>query len=941
MNNVYQNQIEALPISGFAPYFSDSSRSLLTEGIGSAVANFIEKTEQKLSDWFWDSIASLPKDYFSKNITQVNHFDKSLWEGIFNDRIALLKDQFISVLQEEHFDDVQKVTDGGFTTVNRLKEQMSVELSKDKLSIEEQLIGLQGIVGKYTLSPRCYESGLDALQETACDNTYYSSLVANVRSSFYLSLKKQPKFLSDCFEGDVWYALNGSSDKSLTVGVINEILAYYKPLMQGKTYAVYKDWVEKCYNSESLLPPPSLFKKEIIDSFVLTDSPTIEHKQSSLNWKGNLYNFGKFLWEHSGKLMTLGLAAQVAIFKGLGTNKPENEFIPVENLTGNAPLLPVTTSLNQIFLTHNLPSYNLPALIFRSLDLSKDKKGLKLDTESTIKSSRKKRAAPIKEPSICTVSKKELISLNNRINDVLSNATIIQGNNNCQLHNGTTPISCTELIQEIKCQVSHLINGFIQANSGKLSKKEFIKFRSQCDSFISEYNNFYNKKTQIEVQGFHELIQGYNDVIQNLKKKFDESTSKLIQNRKSLCISEIGNGKIEIAFDNYMQLQIDDYNINCLTQVIETAYRDYTRADKVEYIMEFINRLFFTSEKFYGYSKLFEEMRYDIYSPKVLLLAYNVQQVIDLPYDINYSKQVYIPYLQDLKDNIEVSVNAVIGEWAYRIRNFNNYKQIKIFAKEYLDIFDGRLPLLIEKAYNNDVENAKKILKFIQYLNHIKFSATACSALYSRMKSNGDLDNPELIMLAYDVKKYMQDIEKVSDIKYYENGLNIIKKELPSSIRKLIWNGNNCTIQSTYWREYLYASYSTHDTWRRNIFTWMNKADDSWMKDQWKIMPENDAEYFTIYNTYHNGYLYADDDAFAYDASRRRVFTLIVHSNWAKHNWTIIPKNNASSFRMYNMHQGEYLYADDDAFAYDSSSRRVFTWIPKKNVKKTYWKITC
>uniref|UniRef100_A0A914DPI4 Uncharacterized protein n=1 Tax=Acrobeloides nanus TaxID=290746 RepID=A0A914DPI4_9BILA len=141
--------------------------------------------------------------------------------------------------------------------IDKLKEQMSAGLPKSKPALEEQLIQLQGIIGKYTLSPQCYEQGLDSLKEVAGDNVQYATLIDKIRSSFRAELKTQPELLTECLQGDVCFAFKGSP-KKLTLATLNEILNYYKPLMKPKAYTKQQHWLQQRYDAQSLLLPPQV-----------------------------------------------------------------------------------------------------------------------------------------------------------------------------------------------------------------------------------------------------------------------------------------------------------------------------------------------------------------------------------------------------------------------------------------------------------------------------------------------------------------------------------------------------------------------------------------------------------------------------------------------------------------------------------------------------------
>ncbi|HLP34502.1 MAG TPA: hypothetical protein VK133_00715 [Amoebophilaceae bacterium] len=779
MNNSYQNQTGALPLSSFAPYLTNLTNT--AQDIGNAVSNFVQSAENKLSQCFWDGIGSLPKNYFSKDITNANYFDKSLWEGIFNERIEGLQEQLLSELQEQQTDDVQQLRGAGFPHVDKLREQMAAGLPHHaKPSLKEQLTALQGLVGKHTLSPQDYEAGLDALKEAASDHGHHTALIEQVRAAFRSKLKKEQGLLEECLQGDLLHLFKETPEKSLTPAPLNKVLRYYKPLMQHKTYAKQKEWVEQCYNKQTLLPLPPV-NKQATKSSPAEVSSRIEGQQDSPTWGRSIRNWGRFLWENSGTLITFGLATQAAAVQASGANSTGN-FMPEGNLTDGFPLFPGTNSFNQSFLMSvpvgattepNLfdKALAVPVNVTASagpnhryqLEISEklsqeiltqfDKVNADLQDLITLFSTnendssvsqepsglRQKRAASRGERPKCKdLSQDLLVDLKNRIKATLNNTSQGEGSTDCTFDNNNSE-NCDELFKLIQCGVNHLEVGFNQAKANSASLHEVRKLKNQSDGLSRAVENVNGVLKNTEDEQTQKRLDDLNTDIQTLQKKVNNLEGGLKIKTIDHCISEIGSGKIDSAVGEFKKLK-DDSN---LYKIVQSVYRSYGKLNQTSHIVDFIQKLPGCPQDAIAYPVLFKEMRNDkhLTSPEVLIVFEAVKQCMR---DSSLDK------------DLEKYVSQVIDAWAYKIRSRGDTAQIKDFAGKHFDDFRPRLPDLIKKAYANNLGNAENIIQFVRDLHYIPDAAIAYSSLFNEMQSNGHLDSYQLLMLAYRVKELMK-----------------------------------------------------------------------------------------------------------------------------------------------------------------------------------------
>lgn len=288
------------------------NNSLYRQGISGMIDGWIQSAENRLSQMFWQGISSLPESYFPKDIN-TNYQDKLFWEGLFNEKIEELKEQWGTRQLAPSTVSLNHINDKKTAQLGKLKEQTAAGFLQDDLSLEKQLIHLQGLVGKKTLSPQCYESGLENLKQSLSQS--YASVIEKTLIFFQNELKQQPELLAECFQGDVFNLLKRS--QALAWTDLQKIVDYYQPLMNRENYIKHQNWVKSCYSEQSLLPPP-LINKPIHQEKTLT----VKKRESRYGY--SIGNMSKFLWEHAGKLVTLGLAAQVAAVQAAGSGKTFN-----------------------------------------------------------------------------------------------------------------------------------------------------------------------------------------------------------------------------------------------------------------------------------------------------------------------------------------------------------------------------------------------------------------------------------------------------------------------------------------------------------------------------------------------------------------------------------------------------------------------------------------
>uniref|UniRef100_A0A336M0J7 CSON014790 protein n=1 Tax=Culicoides sonorensis TaxID=179676 RepID=A0A336M0J7_CULSO len=118
----------------------------------------------------------------------------------------------------------------------------------------------------------------------------------------------------------------------------------------------------------------------------------------------------------------------------------------------------------------------------------------------------------------------------------------------------------------------------------------------------------------------------------------------------------------------------------------------------------------------------------------------------------------------------------------------------------------------------------------------------------------------------------------------------------------------------------------------------VNKANDHQCEKKSKSMSDLGRN-CTIRNRRFPEYFYPAD-GFDYDSSRRRVFTWIPGDHDFQCLWDIERFGADSKYKIKSVKYEEYLYAAADDLKHDNDRRRVFTWKPKTSCEcQCYWEI--
>ncbi|WP_353277794.1 ankyrin repeat domain-containing protein [Wolbachia endosymbiont (group A) of Agelastica alni] len=281
---------------------------------------------------------------------------------------------------------------------------------------------------------------------------------------------------------------------------------------------------------------------------------------------------------------------------------------------------------------------------------------------------------------------------------------------------------------------------------------------------------------------------------------------------------------------------------------------------------------------------------------------------------------------KELKNGMLDDSYASTTELADKIYNFDE------------KLFDEIIKKVVNDLYKEI--DTEEMLSFIRSYNSATQRIQGYVAVFDKMKRENNLNNNAVFNLAFYVKEVMEagDYNSVNSEKRSE--LKEIKKELPGSLRNLVFSSKVC-IKNVEYGRYLYSPNDykdfQFDSDRRRVFTWSSNLGGDQFK--WKVELNGDNVY--LKNVEYGRYLYSPNDYkdFQFDSDRRRVFTWSSNLGGDQFKWKV--ELNGDNVYLKNVEYGRYLYSPNDYkdFQFDSDRRRVFTWSSNLGGDQFKWKV--
>ncbi len=906
------------------------SQSKWKQRVVGLVGNTISSADQAVSGWFWNLINNLPRDYFAKTFDQVNYLDKRVWEGVFRLRIEELKEQLESGLLEGVF--------------------------------EADIIRLQGLVGKYSLSPIIYEDGLKGLEDfiSNLDNPgNYLKILTEVRNEFREELKAQPSLLKGCIQGD---ANLGRREAD-----------YYNSLLNDKG---------NLRNTSSKKVPAQL---------PVLDKAVINRKENN---SSKLRNISKLLFGSPAQAVTLFLAAQVTLTSAVNTQLRDCST----SITGNSTSLPIDQG---IFST--LKEIKSNAVVFKDKFMHSSNPESEARIAFLWDKSRRLEDEATRLAGQIVHNSSHITSIREKVEALKSEFESLKIQLKDEQNKALQPIEqCGDSLPDLTSTCNALEN---QVEKLDRESKALAKLPDECIAAIKS-NDFRTAETKLELMSDDnkvnsivsqvynnqadnfDLILRFGDSVRNIRKSFlvykaldyemgsngHKDPFKMIKLAESLnrevisytntpfqtkreaesLISglkgtikaatkeKLKNGMLNDRYASVKEIADKVYNFDSTLfgNAIKEAVDDiYGRVDTEKILSLIRNHSGYIPQIIQGCAAVFDNMRRnsglslnDNTVGPILKLSSLVKEIMEMPNYRNINSQ-HKSELENLKRQLP-DVKSLAKEKLKDGMLYDRYASVKEIADKVYN-FDSTLFGNAIKEAVNDVYgrvDTEKILSLIRSHSYIEQSIPGYAAIFDKMQSRNDLNNSVLFKLAYYIKETMGMDNYPNVHSEKRSDLENVKSSLPKSIKNSVFSSKVC-IKNVRYGEYLFADLDRkYDDGRRYAFTFIpgGKPGDG----SWEIEPER--EHFLIKNGQYSEYLYAANDDLKYDGERRSVFTWTPGGAVIQGRWQFEP--NGDNVHIRNTEHSEYLFADLDR-KYDDDRRYAFTFIPGEKTWNSLWLI--
>lgn len=826
------------------------------------VGNTMSSIDQATSRWFWNLINGLPRDYFAKAFDQVNYLDKRVWEGMFRANIEEIKEQ--------------------------------LELGVSESIVEANLVKLQGLVGKYSLSPVIYENGLEELEDFISNLSNagnYLKVLKGIRSEFREELKSQPALLKECIEGE---ANLGRKEGE-----------YYKSLLDDRSLK-------------------NVSPERVISESPILDKATVS-KRGNNNYK--LRNISKLLFSNPGQALTLFLAAQSAFASaaniqmsnstglaiGNDTLSFDNNLSNLSEFKGrvNENVSPNSISKSSNFRNSNKVRKEIE-VVERDLDggfteIRDEFKDLRDTAElvevlTYVKSQRSKRAANELDSEMETVAEdpwQTIDGLDKRVKE-------LEGE-----------------IQKLKNSTSSFVKGY-KDQIASLEGQKMILERSFND--MKRQSNQTLTQRDGEISGLKVIVENLEKQVKNLKETIQENERKYLYVE---CTRDIKARKFKDAEKKLAQINNETETSN----IVKNVYSG--RIDNFPLLLEFGKSIGDTKLAFWFCAGLSKEMSETTTGNflETIELAEFLQKKFILPMDIGIgvSEQASILFY-----NMKNSINEIAkGNLKNIILSYDNisYCQTTLFSNGVYFLDENLFKRLIRETVS-DLYGKVNINRMLECLLHdlsVEKSIEVCEIVIYKLGAK-HFPNDDTLKLAVYIKNITESHYSQATSEVREK-LDKLKERLPELARVLAFSSHAC-IKNVENNEYLYAyDNCVYDKLRcQRVFTCTSSGEIQNGKWQFELAH---SMYYYIRNINNGKYLYPiqrPSGTAPYELKRREVF-----ARDGKAEWEVLFTSDGVRLRSVNL--GEYYLYSSSRSYYNSHEVFIGGKLSEfGNIRITSWK---
>ncbi|WP_265041419.1 hypothetical protein [Wolbachia endosymbiont (group B) of Melanostoma mellinum] len=745
-------------------------------------------------------------------------------------------------------------------SIEEIKEQL--ELGVSESIVEANLVKLQGLIGKYSLSPVIYENGLGELEDFISNFSNagnYLKVLKGIRSEFREELKSQPALLKECIEGE---ANLGRKEGE-----------YYKSLLDDRSLK-------------------NVSPERVISESPILDKATVS-KRGNNNYK--LRNISKLLFSNPGQALTLFLAAQSAFASAANIQMSNSTGLAIgndtlsfdnnlSNLSEFEGRINENVSIHSVSKSSNFRNSNKVRkeveVVAQNLNgmFTKIPRGEFKDLRDTdelvevltyVKSQRSKRSA----------------------NESLSEMETVPEDQ------GEIVTGLENKVRELKKEIEEIKNS--SSASDKRYKEQISPLEGQLFFLQRSFNDMKRRFNQTltqrdgEISGLKVIVENLEKQVKNLKETIQENERKYLYVE---CTRDIEARKFKDAEKKLAQINNETETSN----IVKNVYSG--RIDNFPLLLEFGKGIGDTKLILWVYKALDYELRDTRNSDvlKVIELAKDIKsKVINQQNADSDTMKNATAFLNSLKGSIrDMAVKELSDAMKNKTYDKGDRDVFKISNAIFSlngELFKDFITEVIDNVYGK-VSTESVILDFI-YQSECTSRRYGYEAILKKMKAQGHLDyDPAALELARCIKDLVNGV--VCGLSPGERFVALgLKNELPKQLQVAIFAEKVC-IKNVGYNEYLYAASDGFKyEGKRRVFTWRYK-NEKVTQGVWQLERDN-ADYY-IRNTQHNEYLSAGD--MGYDLIGN-AFTL-PRENFQPYKWKLNLTNSGVNI----LHTNKYKY---------------------------------
>ncbi|XP_058825617.1 uncharacterized protein LOC131685725 [Topomyia yanbarensis] len=442
-------------------------------------------------------------------------------------------------------------------------------------------------------------------------------------------------------------------------------------------------------------------------------------------------------------------------------------------------------------------------------------------------------------------------------------------------------------VQELQAAVSYL---FSQFRKIYLVNKDLYMQLNKRGGRIFELEKQFREQGESKCLYYMADAIKYEPSLLAMQRVLDRTIREIRIFRKQrnkhkleLCVSHIRNENLDKAFDEFSSFE---NSIQHLPQIIEDVFENSIK--NVIKLLLFL-RGYYSLKKPNSEETFVTACEYIVQYLKCTVMFCRVETLTifslieDVLQEENHFEDFYRERLEillvDLASNKEIAIRTI------QVDPHESCHFIEIFNH----ISDRLLLELVRRAYQEANDSLKHILQFASHLPCINQSIICYQELHSEMRRLGLSKSAAIFLLAYHIKKSMQNPKFTQASRAVE--LEELKAILPPNVVSIIWK----QVTISRYESRILMKFS-------NIGKEIGFSRYTADKNRFEFEPVEEGDAFRIRNVTVNAYL-VETDGRPVIAGRK------VYPSCAEGHWRLIPCDDCSYFMIQNRASGKWLYS--------------------------------